>query len=674
MIGVTELATTTETPGFPDRPEAPEATATNNFFNKNLAAIKQWAPHLYSRLTAIEVTYTDLIVEPDGGIDIGFRGQRLYGQDAVAYASAQLEQFAGAPVREFINEPDPANMKGMTGDFCQILRDGMKGAGIAYDPKNTSPNSHFLLVFGIGLGLHLQTLVEQTEAKVAILIEPNIEYLYHSLFVTDWAALFEFGDRQDVRFSLIVDQNPGEIAAKASQVLRGNNPSLLDGAALFVNYRSVILDRAKDLIRQDLFLAVSGLGFFEDECIMCRNSAKNLSVGTTHILGEYLAPRDEALFVIGSGPSVDADLDYIVANAGRAMLMSIGTGLRSLLARGIRPDFHIELENGIGNPKILASIAEEFDLGGITLVASATVHPDLAPIFDRVIYFFRETVISTRIFAGSIPVMRPAGPTVANAAVVSSIRLGFREVYFFGLDMGTKMDGKFHAKDSVYGTGMLQESMQATRSFPGNLGGTASGSHVFDWSRKVLENTLRHYRSVKVYNCSDGVRIEGAIPKVARAIEIPEDAIDRDKVRREISQGLARGDRDLWPERWRDSGIHAQSTAILDRMDGLLEALAADPGSSGDWLQGFCDAIQAMEGRSPANAALLRGTLQLAVGCASWYDRRISDPTQIGPYRRMAAAELRALVGRIRGALEALLEEIDLTLERPDVPDGATPA
>ncbi len=650
-----------------------EAPAPNEFFQNNLAAIKQWAPYLYSRLAAIEATNTDLIVDPDGGIDIGFRGQRLYGQDAVAHAGAQIEQFAKAPVRELINEPDPENMKGMTGSFCQALLDRMSGAGIAYDPAKPHPNSHFLLIFGIGLGLHLQSAIEQSQAKVAILIEPNLEYLYHSLFVTDWAALFEFGDRQGVRFSLIVAQKPAEIAAKAGQVLRGNNPTLLDGVGLYMNYNSVILDRAKYLIRRDLFLTVSGLGFFDDEINMCRNAIGNLASGATEILGQYLSDRDEALFVIGSGPSVEADLDFIAAHAGQAMLMSIGTGLRSLLVQGIRPDFHIELENAIENLQVIEATAKEFDLGGVTLIASATVLPELAAKFDRAIYYFRESVSSSHVFGGPFPILQPAGPTVANSALVSAIRLGFRKVYLFGVDMGTKSDGKFHAKDSVYGIGVLDEITKASQSYPGNLGGDATGSLIYDWSRKVLENTLNGYRTVQVYNCSNGVRIDGAIPKVARAIELPESEIDRAAVVREISQGLARCPRERWSKEWHQIDIRAHGNEILDHMEDILGSLAADPGPDADWLEGICDAIQAMRHRSPATASFLSGTLQLAVGCASWYDRRICDPSHVDPYRRMAAEELRALAGRLREGLKALLEEMEASLERHGAHDGSAP-
>jgi len=644
-------------------PDAQAALAANEFFRSNLAAIKRWAPHLYRQLSAITAPYTDLIVDPDGTIDIGFRGQRLYGEDAVAYANARIEDFAKAPTREYINEPDPAKMKGMTGDFCEALREGMRGAGITYKPDQRFPDSHFLLNFGVGLGLHLKAMVERTGAKVAVLIEPNIEYLYHSLFVTDWAELFEFGERRGVRFSLVVSQKPAEIAAKTGQVLRGNNPSLLDGVSLFSGYRSIILDRAKELVRQDLFLSLSGLGYFEDEVIMCRNAVGNLAAGAGPILGQGLPARDEPLFLVGSGPSVESDLDFIAAQSGRAVLLSIGTGLRTVLAHGIRPDFHLELENGPGTPEVVAATARDFDIGGVTLVASATVNPSLPGLFDATTLFFRERVVPTQIFGGPFQIVQPAGPTVANAALVSAIRLGFREIYLFGVDMGSKAEGRFHAKGSVYGAGQREEKITATRLFPGNFGGTATGTHVFDWSRKVIENTLQHYRSVRVYNCSDGVRIEGAIPKVSRAVSLPARPVDRAALMREITKGLVRAKPEIWSDMWRQAAVRAQGEAIFDRIESVLAELRADRDSRADWLQGLCDVMASMAQQSPVVATLLSGSLQLAVGCASWYERRLVDSGQRAAYRRMAAEELVAMTGRLRAGLDDLTTEIEATLD-----------
>ena len=113
-----------------------------------------------------------------------------------------------------------------------------------------------------------------------------------------------------------------------------------------------------------------------------------------------------------------------------------------LLNHGIRPDFHVELENGVGTLEMMAATAEAHDLSGITLIASVTVQPAMVPYFDKCIHFFRERVSSTELFSGPFSILQPAGPTVANTALICGIRMGFRELYLFGVDMGSKVAGR----------------------------------------------------------------------------------------------------------------------------------------------------------------------------------------------------------------------------------------
>ena len=641
-----------------------EHRPVHDFFQANLAAFKKSAPHLYSRLSTIQRPNTELIADQENGIDIGFRGQKLYGRDAVDYANAQLERFFRAPVREYINEPDPTKLRGMTGDFCQALTRRMADRKIEYDPNQTFPDSHFLLILGIGLGLHIPTLIERIGARVVILVEPHIEFLYQSLYVTDWAAIFDEAAERGVRFSFIVEKSVTTIGARASQALRSGNPALLDGVTFYTDYRSAILDQARDRIKRDLFLSLSGLGYFDDEIIMCRNAVGNLGSGSTHILGDYLLDRDVPLFIVGSGPSVEGDLDFIAEHADKVALISIGTGLRTLLERGIRPDFHVELENGLWTRDILAVTGAEFGLDGITLLASTTVHPEASKLFDRVVFFFRERVTPTEIFAGSFKVLQPAGPTVANSALIAAIHLGFREIYLFGVDMGTKVEGKFHAKSSVYGVGLMEDRAKPTQTFPANFGGTATGSHIFDWSRKVLENTLAYYRTVDVYNCSDGVLIEGALPKVSRAISLPEAPIDRDKFYADISQGLARCEPELWRERWVQRQMRVEAERTFVELDQIFADAAASAAPDMDWVHDVCDVMGALDRDCRAMASYLRGTLLISIGCVSWYERRIADEDQRREFRTIAIEEYRTMVDEIQRCLAEQFDQMDAALSQ----------
>lgn len=638
--------------------EAAESASQEEHLAANLAALRARAPYLHTRLSALKAPHTRLLFDEAGGIDLGFRGRGLYGRDAVRHAEEQLAAFFARPLRQRINEPDPERLEGLTGTYCTRLTGRMAAAGIAYDPALLPEDGHFLFVFGVGLGLHVGPLIERTRARVVILIEPNLEFLYQSCRVLDWAGLLARCEERGVKLSFITEREPRTIAQQVNQVARANNPALLDGVTIFSHYPSAILEQARDLVARELMLALSGLGFFEDELTMTRNALGNLGRGPVEILGKLLPGREEPVFIVGSGPSVDQDWEHIARHRDRALLMSIGTGLRGVLARGLRPDFHVELENGEVNLETMKVTAADFDLRGIVLLASLTVNPGLVELFERAVFLFRERVSSTMIFGAPFSILQPAGPTVANTALISAIYLGFREVYLFGVDMGSKAGGRFHARDSVYGAGLKAEVAAPAAPLPGNFGGLATGVEVFNWARKVLENVVHAYPEVRVYNCSDGARIAGAVPKVARGIALDGGPIDRRALFERLSAGLTRCDGRLWLRLWQERDCRRRSREVLERLEAVLtRALGQDDAQCG-WIHELYDLARADD----LVAAYLAGTLTVSMGCAHWYGRRIADPDQRALYRRLAIEELHAMVAQMNDSLNALFDQVEARL------------
>jgi len=393
--------------------------------------------------------------------------------------------------------------------------------------------------------------------------------------------------------------------------------------------------------------------------IMARNAMANLARGDVAILSDFLPAREEPAFVIGSGPSVDKELECLAQLSDKAVLISIGTGLRGLLERGIRPDFHVELENGEGNRDIMRATAADFDLGGITLVGSLTVHSGMVELFDDAILFLRERVSSTMLLGAPYQLLQPAGPTVANTGLISAIRLGFREIYLFGVDMGTKDAGCFHAKGSVYGAGLRKDVSKPNRSFAGNFGGEVSGLSVLNWSRHVLENVVRFYRGmVRVYNCSDGARIEGALPKVSRAIALPDTAVAKTQLKQEIAAGLTRCNLTIASKLWDEQGQISATARTWARIEEVLEQAAAAPDPDLAWVHRLYRIVSDEQERNPFMASFVFGTVTVSLGCTCWYDRRIVDPEQRRAFRRVAIDEFRTLVANMKRMLIELLAEI----------------
>ncbi|MDJ0982748.1 MAG: DUF115 domain-containing protein [Kiloniellales bacterium] len=632
----------------------------------NLAALRDWAPGLQAQLAGMSQVHSELLAEPDGELDIAFLGQRFYRADARAHAEAQVARFFEAPTRNLLNEPDPESLKGGIGDFCRRVTTRMSEAGIAYEKTLRREESHFLVVLGVGLGLHLPELMARSQCRCLILIEPTLENLYHSLRVLDWAELLAEADKRDVEIVFITDRDPSDIAQKTLSAIRGNNPVLTDGLYLFEHYPSAILQQAAAQLKRELYSTIRGLGFFEDEEVMARNSVANLDRPKLRLIDQPQPSLETPLFIVGSGPSLEQELDFIEGAAERVAVMSIGTTLRILLERGIRPDFHIELENTPNCARSVEATAAEFDTAGITFVGALSVDRRMSDCFEDPVFFLREENTGTVLLGQPVTTLSPSGPTVANAGLSAAIRLGFREIYLFGVDMGTREHGRYHADGSVFSTGLLPENRRAHQRFAGNFGGEAWGEAVLNWSRLYLEAVLRMFSGVTVYNCSDGVRIEGAIPKVSRVIELPREVLDRPRLLAALKAGLAGFDRAELASICNAGFAKARDEAVLERLIDCLTAAEAGDLAELEWAHEIFRLLRAETAERSLIASFVKGSVIMILGCALWYDRRLSDRTQFAAFRRIALQEAIAALKDFRGRIERIFEDAEKVLKAPE--------
>ena len=635
----------------------------------NLAALKSRAPHLHSRLFAISKTHAELIIDDDGGTDLNLMGQRFYGGDAVAHAARQLDDYFSKPLRNFLNQPDPEKLFGSVGDFCIRVAQRLAASGFATEAGANPDEARFLVMFGVGLGCHVAGAIERSDAKVVMLIEPNLEMLYHSFRIVDWCEILNRATDENRKLCFLIDSDAARISANVCNTVRRNNPALLDGAYLYTHYPSSILAQACDMVRRDIYLTLTGLGYFEDESIMTRNAVANIGRGDARILSQYYPARDEPLFIVGSGPSLENDLEFLRTHRDRAVICSIGTSLRPLLAAGIRPDFHVEVENTEDTADVLIASSRGFDLEGIRLLASVTVHPRVVAAFDQVMLFFRERVSATTLLGGGFEPISPSGPTVANASLTAALRLGFREIYLFGVDMGTKQKGKYHAADTLYAIGELPEIGAPMHDLlPGNLGGDVTDiagylvMPVFSWSRHMFEGVLAANPGVTVYNCSDGVRIAGAVPKVSRAVELADIPIDSARLAREIDGGLIHYGPKLAKHRWSPAEHQQEANAVIERVIELIDDARQSPVPDLSCVDAIFDVVRPDSDVNQVALSYLSGSMIVLLGCATWYGRHLTDPTKRDSYAPMALAELDVSMRVLRDGMADLFEEVDRTM------------
>lgn len=469
---------------------------------------------------------------PDGDFRLaktGPDGQEIFTQAGVGRTelNAGLQRFMAAPTRLRTSPVTPDRLDRFSGLMLDRLLRKAVADDIAFTQDIQGRRAGFLTVLGVGLGLHLDALLEMSDAVACVLVEPDGEMLHHSLGIFDWRAFFERQTRRRLMVSFLISSEPDRLADGIRIAIRGTNPAMLDGSLLYRTYSHPVLDSvAKDggkVIQQ----AVMGLGFFDDEVFMIRNSRANLSHGDTRICTiDKQARQDWPLFVIGSGPSLDRDLDAIAALQDRAVVMSCGTALRPLLARGIVPDLHVELER---NEALVPVIEEMMPVYGeiianLPLITSSTTDPRVPGYFRETLYYFRPALSCTPIFAQDERwVLAGSGPSVVNGGLAAGQALGFREVYFFGVDLGSRVQAQAHSRDAWYNSEAGQEVGQPfDRTEQANFGGMAHTNMEMLWYRAEIELSIRDYGMGRAYaNCSDGIAIAGARALESGALVLP---------------------------------------------------------------------------------------------------------------------------------------------------------
>jgi len=395
----------------------------------------------------------------------------------------------------------------------------------------------FLVFHGLGTGIELEEIVKYFYVDKVLIIEPEIEFFYLSLFLTDWELILNKLSEDSLILYIGLPDNKDKFIHDVElllQKLLSSNP--IGSTYLFV-FKNRPLPFEKEIVNavhSSQLASLQGWGFIEDEELAILHSTENLSGGFPVISH---SEEFEQAFIVGAGPSLDKDIDYIHKYQDHAIIFACGTAIHPLLKNGIIPDFLVELERTPHIYDVISTIPEEL-LEKIPLISPDVLYPKVVKLFKEVFFFIREPALPYNLLRPKFKVSL-CFPTVTNAALAIALAIGFKKIFLFGVDFGTKYEDKFHASSTVYRNknsaffgkdDSLLES--ASLVVNGNFGGTVRTTDVFNWARSTMEIAITYYsssRRFKVYNCSDGAKIKGAIPLRSRKLRKFLTRIDKTK-------------------------------------------------------------------------------------------------------------------------------------------------
>ncbi|HTH16620.1 MAG TPA: 6-hydroxymethylpterin diphosphokinase MptE-like protein, partial [Magnetospirillum sp.] len=460
-------------------------------FDRNMDVFREHFPAVAARLEQISERICTRVPAPDDNISID--GTLLYPTNAAEWVRLQMEgvdQFGERILVPVAYSNLSAIGRPLLDDFLGFCRD--------HQYQIASQRIHevgFHLVFGIGLGLHVPQLLEQTTARRLVLIEPVPEFLLLSMEVVDWAAIFQAAEERRVALQFILYEKPAEIARAIEHEVIFHGRPFLDGTYCYFHYYSWVLREAYSTFREGQRHIELNTGFYEDEMVMMSNAFGNFANNAFHQLaGKRYVEQKVPLFVCGSGPSLRATIPEIQKWRDHVVVMSCGTSLGPLLEAGIRPDLHCEIENVEMVYDILSGLEGKHGFQGITLVASSTVQPNVPPLFERTWFYQRGALTASTILAPDVPSVKGVDPLVSNAAFSVGATLGFRTVYLIGADCGARRKDDHHVKGAYKFESEEEKAKhdkmwadRFDREVPGNFGGKVYSAWHLDLSRRMFE-------------------------------------------------------------------------------------------------------------------------------------------------------------------------------------------
>lgn len=305
-----------------------------------------------------------------------------------------------------------------------------------------SSGADLLVLLGLGLGYHAEKALER-DSRVLV-IEHDPAFLKACIGVRDLGEILKDSRLELVLCSdeaslsaALVEAVPRSIALVANPAFAAVDPEISAG------FRKVIEGfQDKDRINS---ATLSRFGR-----LWVRNLARNVAAIVRYpgiSLAEKVFSGVPAV-ILAAGPSLDAVLDHLEAIRERCILVCVDTALRSVLGRGIEPDFVVVVDPQYWNARHLDRCVSPSSI----LVSEAAVWPTVlrsnfaATIFCSSLYPLGR-YIEDRV--GDPKGILGAGGSVATSAWDFARILGCQPLFMAGLDLAFP-GGRTHAKASLF--------------------------------------------------------------------------------------------------------------------------------------------------------------------------------------------------------------------------------
>ena len=542
--------------------EALFTDSANKLFELNIRAFQKYFPDIAEKFLSHQPSENfNLFLNSNSSPNIidYDTGLPMYSETPLEQAKKQVEKMFESPI---LGRVDHSGVEFVESDTNFKHVDLMRRIGSIYNnAKNSLPSNYMVnkyvpsaIIFGVGLGYHLNYMFEDFNAAYITIFEPNEDYFFASLFSFDWFDFLEKVDRGDSFLYISV----GLSEAEMSEALYNRSSQIgafsVSSAVFFQHYPSKSINRLISEFKGNYHQHFMGWGFFDDALMSISHTVKNFEDGFALLNHKSLIEQphpDYPIFIIANGPSLDNDIEVIKSHQENAIIVACNSATTSLLKYGIVPDFHVALERTKSTEDFLTAFIPKELRNEINLLVLNVMYPDVLNLFGWAGVALKGKEAGTSLFNlaefksnGSIHDILPfSNPLVGNTALSFFGSLKFNNLYLFGVDNGYKDPEYHHSKSSYYYSGEGKTvhaplKMGGKHSVTGNFGGKVLTDNFMYVGKVQMERFIDFNKlpSSQVYNCSDGCYIKGTLPLASNDILLTASGVDKKAVVNEIKE------------------------------------------------------------------------------------------------------------------------------------------
>lgn len=509
-------------------------------FKKNLSFFKDFFPEIFSFFE----TYTpskkmEFVCGQNGIPNLFFSDTNEFfynTQDPILYCKDFVNNYLKLPFNVSNYNPLVDSIGQISDKYlneCLKHIDSSARDKITFSELDTIP---LCVVTGIGLGYILGELYERISVSTLVIVEHDPDVFFASLHTFDWAHFLNYIFSEHLSIDIIIDSSPINCFNILSEIIRKKGCYLSCSLLSIIHYKNEFINEFSKLLQTKYEFIPNLLGFYDDylfgvsHCCYALGTGKHFVISSSSI-EEY---AEYPVFLIGSGPSLDKDIQFIKQHENKALVIACGTSIDSLYHTGIKPDFFANTERISEIATLLKSLPDKNYLDDVILLCSDVCHPIVQDIFSKTLFFgkINEPFFNyLRIIEEEFKDVQPINymnPLVGNMGVAASLFLGFKNLYLFGFDNGKKCGtDPIHSKYASFFKN--NESIEKRDSYklsdivPGNFGGECLTNSYYRMSMESITNIIKQFNNedmrIQVVNCSDGSLIENTTPIYSRDLD-----------------------------------------------------------------------------------------------------------------------------------------------------------